>query len=74
MQKVQGETIQSAKKEIEDTLDLINQAFETMYDHFFENDARDVSADISVLHTMLRQEGLNGDELHADPQDKLSDS
>lgn len=74
MQKVQGETIQSAKKEIEDTLDLINQAFETMYDHFFENDARDVSADISVLHTMLRQEGLNGDELHADPQDKPSDS
>lgn len=57
-QPVQGETILSAKAEICDTLDTINRAFENLLDSLFEDAAMDVSTDISVLETMLAQEGL----------------
>lgn len=61
-QPVQGENITSAKKEIERMLDNINQAFEKMFDKLFEDDAMDISTDISVLSMMLAQEGLLEDE------------
>lgn len=57
-QPVQGSNILSARKEIEDSLDTINQAFEKLLDSFFQNTAWDISSDISVLQTMLAQEGL----------------
>ena len=53
-----GENISTAKKEIEDTMDTINLAFENLLDGLFEDVAMDVSTDISVLETMLAQEGL----------------
>ncbi len=57
-QPVQGENILSSKKEIEDTLDTLNGAFEVLLDDMFQDMAWDVSADASVLKTMLAQEGL----------------
>ena len=57
-QPVQGENILSSKKEIEDTLDTLNIAFEKLLDDLFQETAWDVSSDISVLKTMLAQEGL----------------
>lgn len=57
---IAGESIVKTKKEIEDTLDTINQAFENLLNSFFEEKALDISSDISVLHTMLAQEGLTG--------------
>lgn len=59
-QDVEGDNIKTAKKEIENTLDTINQAFENLLDSFFRDTAWDVSTDISVLKTMLAQEGLTG--------------
>ena len=59
---VQGENIQSSKKEIEDTLDTLNQAFEKLLDSVFQDTVWDVSSDISVLHTLLAQEGLTDDD------------
>ena len=59
-QPVQGETIMTAKREIQDTLDTISVAFENLLDRLFEDDALDISTDISVLQTMLAQEGLTG--------------
>lgn len=59
-QPIEGENIKTAKKEIENTLDTINEAFENLLDGFFRNTAWDVSTDISVLKTMLAQEGLTG--------------
>lgn len=61
-QTIQGETIQSSKKEIENTLDTLNEAFAKLLDSIFQDTAWDVSSDISVLHTMLAQEGLTGNE------------
>lgn len=57
-QPVQGRNISSSKKEIEDTIDTLNDAFAILLDSIFKDAAWDVSSDISVLHTMLAQEGL----------------
>lgn len=62
-QPVQGGNIISSKKEIEKTLDTLNIAFEKLLDDMFQDTAWDVSSDISVLHTMLAQEGLTDDGL-----------
>ena len=61
-QPVQGENIQNSKREIEATLDTLNTAFEKLLDSVFQDTAMDVSSDISVLHTLLAQEGLTGDD------------
>lgn len=60
---VQGENILNSKREIEKTLDTLNIAFEKLLDSLFEETAWDLSSDISVLHTMLAQEGLTDDQL-----------
>ena len=62
-QPAQGDNIRAAKKEIEDTLDTLNLAFEKLLDSVFQDTAMDVSSDISVLNTLLAQEGLTDDEL-----------
>ena len=62
-QPIQGQTIEGSKREIEATLDTLNLAFEKLLDSVFADTAMDVSSDISVLHTMLAQEGLTEDDL-----------
>lgn len=62
-QSVQGENILSAKREIEQTLDTLNTAYEKLLDELFEDTALDVSSDITVLQTLLAQEGLTEDGL-----------
>lgn len=57
-QPSQGENIRAAKAEIEATMDTLNIAFEELLDSLFQETAWDISADISVLNTMLAQEGL----------------
>lgn len=61
-QPVQGENIRTAKQEIEASLDTLNSAFEKLLDSVFEETALDVSSDISVLTTLLAQEGLAEDD------------
>lgn len=61
-QPVQGETILASKREIEETLDTLNLAFEKLLDSIFKDTALDVSSDISVLNTLLAQEGLTDDD------------
>ena len=62
VQPVQGENILNSKKEIEDTLDTLNIAFEKLLDSIFQEEAWDISSDISVLKTVLAQEGLTKDD------------
>lgn len=57
-QPASGENIQQSKAEIEKTLDTINLAYEKLLDSFFEDAAMDIKSDITVLETMLAQEGL----------------
>lgn len=59
-QPVKGQNIEGTKQEIESALDTINTAFENLLDSMFQDAAWDISSDISVLNTMLAQEGLTG--------------
>lgn len=61
-QPVQGENILTSKREIEDSLDALNVAFEKLLDSLFQDQAWDVSSDISVLKTMLAQDGLTKED------------
>lgn len=54
----QGEEIASAKKEIESTLDAINNAFVELLNNLFQDKVFDVTTDAQVLQTMLASEGL----------------
>lgn len=57
-QPIQSESILASKREIESVLSSLNTAFEKLLDSLFRDMAIDVSADISVLHAVLAQEGL----------------
>lgn len=57
-QALEGENISNGKREIEKTLGTINKAFLNLFDNLFADTAMDISTDISVLQTMLAQEGL----------------
>lgn len=59
---IQGDNIRKAKMEISQTLNTIIQAFENLLDSMYEDVAMDISTDISVLETMLKQEGLTDSE------------
>ena len=60
--EARSENILNSKKEIEDTLDTLNIAFEKLLDDLFQETAWDVSSDITVLKMMLAQEGLTEDD------------
>ena len=57
-QAIQGTNILAAKTEIEDSLDTLISAYEKLLDDLFEDVMLDVSTDITVLNTMLAQDGL----------------
>lgn len=54
---IEGNNIINAKKEIEGTLDTINQAFERLLDDLYQDTAMDITTDASVLQTMLKKNG-----------------
>ncbi|MBR1692799.1 MAG: 5-bromo-4-chloroindolyl phosphate hydrolysis family protein [Lachnospiraceae bacterium] len=55
---VQGEDVVSAKREIENTIDTINDAFGELLNKLFSAAAMDAETDAQVLKTMLAKEGL----------------
>ena len=57
-----GTNIPETKREIEEALDTINDAFERYFDDLFQDVAWDISSDISVMKTMMAQDGLTGKE------------
>ncbi len=63
-QALEGENISNGKREIEKTLDTINKAFLNLFDNLFADTAMDISTDISVLRTMLAQEGLTDSDFN----------
>lgn len=52
--------VANTKKEIESTLDVINEAFGKLFDDMFEDAAWDISTEISTMKTLLAKEGLTG--------------
>ena len=64
-QPVGGANITSTKREIREALGTINDAFEKLLDSMFQDMAWDISSDISVMKTMMNQDGLTGDGMRA---------
>ena len=64
---VGGENIDGTKERVEAIMDTIVAAFDKQLDGLFGAEALDVSADITVLETMLAREGLAGDQMKAEP-------
>ncbi|MDO4523518.1 MAG: 5-bromo-4-chloroindolyl phosphate hydrolysis family protein [Eubacteriales bacterium] len=60
---VQGENIEKSRREIEHTLDTLNQAFARLFDNLYQDTSLDIASDISVLNTLLAQEGLTGENI-----------
>lgn len=61
---IEGENIASAKHEIEETLDTINQAFERLLDDLYQDAVMDITTDASVLQTMLQKDGFAGSDFN----------
>ena len=57
-----GTNITNTKAEISDAIDMVNEAFENLLNSLFQDIAWDVSSDISVMKTMLSQDGLTDDQ------------
>ena len=55
---VEGENITGTLERIDTALDKILGSYERFFDSLFANQALDIETDISVLESMLRQEGL----------------
>ena len=59
-----GETPQAAlRREIREALGTINEAFDRLLDSLFQDMAWDISSDISVMKTMMAQDGLTGQRI-----------
>ena len=58
-----GENIRETKQEISDSLDMVGDAFEKLFDSLFEEMSWDISSDISVMKTMMAQDGLTEDSV-----------
>lgn len=63
-----GSNITNTKKQIEDGMDTIIQACQSLLDTMFQDVAEDIAADISVLKTMAARDGLTRDE--GEPENK----
>ena len=61
-QGVSGENISSTMQKVEGMMSTIITAFEKQLDALYGAEAMDISADITVLETMMAREGLAGDQ------------
>lgn len=59
---VRGENINSTMAKVENTLDMVVEAFHKQLDTLFAGDALDVSADITVMENLMKTEGLAEDD------------
>ena len=53
-----GDNITRTKHEIEDAIDAVNGASDVLLNDLFEDVAWDIASDISVMKSMMEQDGL----------------
>ena len=61
-----GENIDATKTRVENMMTTIVESFEKQYDALFGAEALDISAEISVLETMMVREGFAGEHMEAE--------
>ena len=57
---VKGENVQSAMKSVENSLSIVAEAFEKQYDSLYRNESYNVEAEVKVMETLLKGQGLVG--------------
>ena len=62
-QGVAGANISGTMQKVEDTLDMVVNAFHKQLDTLFAGEALDVSADIAVMENLMKTEGLAEDDI-----------
>lgn len=68
-----GPTVEKTKQDITEAMDTIINAYERLLDSLFEDMSWDVASDISVMETMMRQDGLTGEDIRQTKVDTHSD-
>lgn len=61
-QGIQGENIDTARRDIERILDTLTKGFAQQLDQLFSSDVLDISSDIDVLESMMKKDGLSDDD------------
>lgn len=66
-EKMSGRYAEDTKQKIEDAMDVVLSAFKKQLNTLYQNDMLDISTDIDVLETMLKQDSLleNGQTMQA---------
>ncbi len=59
-QPVAGQRLAETRAQIESTVDTVVQAFSNLLDSLMQDDVRDVATDMTVMKSLLEQEGLTG--------------
>ncbi|MBQ5325974.1 MAG: 5-bromo-4-chloroindolyl phosphate hydrolysis family protein [Oscillospiraceae bacterium] len=62
-QGVRGENISGTMRKVEETLDMVVNAFHKQLDTLFAGEALDVNSDIAVMENLMKTEGLTDDEI-----------
>ena len=57
---VKGENVLSAMKSVESSLSMVAEAFEKQYDSLYRNESYNVEAEVKVMETLLKGQGLAG--------------
>ena len=55
---VKGENVCAAMKSVEDSLSMVADAFEKQYDSLYRNESYNVEAEVKVMETLLKGQGL----------------
>ncbi len=55
---VEGQNAEATRKQIREAMDVVVNAFRRQLDAMYQHDMLDISTDIEVLETLLRQDGL----------------
>ncbi len=56
---IQSENIINTRKEIFKAMDMVNEGFNKIYDDLYQDTALDISSDVAVMQTMMKQDGLS---------------
>jgi len=66
---VKGEHVVSAMKSVESSLSMVADAFEKQCDSLYRNESYNIEAEVSVMETLLKSEGLVGGHDFDDEQE-----
>ena len=56
--QLNGKSAQETRAQVREAMDTVLKAFDKQLDALYQDDMLDISTDIDVMETMLRQDGL----------------